>query len=128
MKKRVFLSFMYEDESQVNGLRLLAKSPKFPLEFYDESIKKPINSTDSIYLKIKIIDKIKRSSAVIVLIGNDTYKSQWVNWEIEKAIELEKKVIGMALKGVESAKLPTKFPKNSKFYSWDPWSIEKLIG
>lgn len=42
-KKRVFLSFASEDLDHVRGLRLLKDNPDFELEFYDESIKEPID-------------------------------------------------------------------------------------
>ncbi len=44
--KRVFISFRAEDRQQVDGLRLLAANPNFEIEFYDESVRSPIELID----------------------------------------------------------------------------------
>lgn len=127
-KKRVFLSFRVEDKNQVQGVRLLAATPKFDLEFYDESVTEPINSKNAEYIKQKIRDKIYRSSVTLCLISKDTYKSDWVNWEIEESLKKGKKVIVMALKGVERAILPrTIKDANLDFWEWDPNLLSGLL-
>ena len=45
-KKRAFLSFIKEDEPPVNGLRLLNANDDFDIEFYDESLRTPIDSDE----------------------------------------------------------------------------------
>ncbi len=77
-KKRVFLSFIEEDLDFVRGLRLLAANPNFDLEFYDESVRVAIESTDADYVKRVIRDKITRSSVTVCLISKNTHKSRWV--------------------------------------------------
>jgi hypothetical protein len=53
--KRVFISFRHEDKQQVNGLRLLAANQKFDIEFYDESVRAAIDSTNAAYIRSKIL-------------------------------------------------------------------------
>lgn len=127
-KKRVFLSFASEDLNHVRGLRLLKDNPDFDLEFYDQSIKTPIDSQNADYIKRVIRDQIRRSSVTVCLISETTYKSQWVNWELEISDKFGNTIISMAIKGVESAVLP-KFIKDSgiKFWSWDPKHLAELI-
>lgn len=128
MAKRVFLSFKAEDKNRVNGLRLLAANPKFELEFYDESVRSPYNSTDATYIKSKISDKIKRTTVTVCLISEDTHTSEWVDWEIEKSLEKGNKIIAMALKDVERANLPQKIKElNLKFHAWDHDYLHTLI-
>ena len=43
MANRLFISFKAENKPNVDGLRLLAKNPNYDLEFYDESVRAPIN-------------------------------------------------------------------------------------
>jgi hypothetical protein len=50
--KRVFISFRHEDKPQVNGLRLLAANDKFDIEFYDESVRRAVDSEDAKYIKL----------------------------------------------------------------------------
>jgi hypothetical protein len=98
--RRVFISFIIEDENAVKGLRLLAKNPGYSdLEFYDESVRVPINSVDAPYIKGRIREKIRRCGVILCLISNTTYTSSWVNWELQTAIEMEKPIVAMAVKG-----------------------------
>lgn len=131
-KKRVFLSFTSEDLDHVRGLRLLKDNPNFDLEFYDESIKEPIESHDAEYIKRVIRDQIRRSSVVVCLISETTHNSGWVNWELDTSEEEEKGIIAMAIKDVHEAVLP-KFikekveEKSMTFWEWDPEHLAKLI-
>ncbi|TSC91406.1 MAG: hypothetical protein CEN90_535 [Parcubacteria group bacterium Licking1014_17] len=127
-KKRVFLSFASEDLDHVRGLRLLKDNPNFELEFYDESIKEPIDSLNANYIKRVIREQIKRASVTICLIGETTHKSRWVDWELETSGEEKKTIITMAIKGVERTTLPKFIRENEiTFWSWDPEHLVKLI-
>lgn len=125
-KKRVFLSFAAEDRAQVNGLRLLKDNPNFELEFYDESVQVAIDSSDADYVKRVIREKIRRCSVTVCLIGTTTYQSSWVDWELRTSEEEKKRIIVMALKGIERATLPS-FVRNLTFHSWDPAHLATLI-
>lgn len=127
-KKRVFLSFASEDLDHVRGLRLLKDNPDFELEFYDESIKDPIDSHNADYIKSKIREQIERASVTVCLISETTHQSKWVDWELETSFNEGKTVIAMAIKGVERAILP-KLIKEQKitFWPWDPEHLAKLI-
>lgn len=124
-KKRIFLSFAFEDLDHVRGLRLLKDNPDFDLEFYDESVKEPIDSENADYIKQKIREKIKRSSATLCLVSEVTYKSKWVDWELETSDKFSKKIIAMAIKGVEKDIVFPKFIEEQKITVWK-WSIDKL--
>jgi hypothetical protein len=127
-KKRVFLSFASEDLDHVRGLRLLKDNPDFELEFYDESIKEPIDSRNADYIKRVIGEQISRASVTVCLISKTTYQSKWVDWELEKSDEEEKTIIAMAIKGVERATLPALIKeKKLTFWTWDPEHLAKLI-
>ena len=123
-KKRVFLSFIAEDKDHVQGLRLLAKNPKFDIEFYDESVRTPFDSNDAEYIRRQIREKINRTTVTVCLISEDTHKSKWVNWELQVSDEKGNKIIAMALKDVERAILPGLIKeKGLTFHSWD---VDKL--
>ena len=117
-KKRVFLSFASEDLDHVRGLRLLKDNPDFDLEFYDESIKEPIDSRNADYIKRVIGEQISRASVTVCLISETTHQSKWVDWELEKSDEEGKTIIAMAIKGVERAILP-KLIKEKNFSNTD---------
>ena len=98
-QRRLFLSFHDEDRPQVNGFRLMAYSPRSPIDFYDGSVRTAIESERSSYLKTVIREKIRRCSVAICFIGNGTAWRGWVDWELETALDLGKGICGVRLKG-----------------------------
>jgi len=97
--RKLFLSFHYEDRNQVDGFRLMAHNPNLPIDFSDVSVRVAINSSEAAYLKRAISEKINRCSVLVCLIGNGTAWREWVEWELETALELGKGVCGVRLKG-----------------------------
>ena len=127
-KKRVLLSFAYEDIAQVNGLRGLIQNPNHELEAYDESVREPIESHNSEYVKRRIREKIRRSSVTVCLINAITHQSKWVEWELEESVKQGNTIIAMALKGVGKASLPSLIQQRAiKFYGWNPSLLDRLI-
>ncbi|PVV15599.1 MAG: hypothetical protein B6D77_01745 [gamma proteobacterium symbiont of Ctena orbiculata] len=127
MSQRVFISFKAEDRKKIDGLRLLAKNPDYELDFYDESVRSPINSTNAPYIKTKLKEKINRSGVVLCVVNTDTHTSEWVSWELEKAIELKKPIVAMAVKGINRATLPSPIRNKVKFYPWNPSSLNSYL-
>ena len=128
VKKRVFLSFAAEVLLQVRGLRLLKDNPNFELDFYDESVRDPIDSRNADYIKSVIPEKIRRCSVTVCLISKTTVKSKWVEWELQTSEQERNKIIVMALKGINEAILP-QFAKECRltFHAWDPEHLARLI-
>src|ERR1700722_8325041 len=106
MATNVFVSFNHDDQRQVGGFKLLKNNPKHPLDFQDHSLKdavrdrsgKPINyppdDARSKPVRDAIIKKFENASKLVVLIGDDTHKSSWVDWEINKFYEMKQNVSG----------------------------------
>lgn len=119
-KRNVFISFNTDDEWAVNLLRSQAKDERFDVEFRDYSIKDPFENA----WKTQAEEIINLTSVMIVMIGHDTASRDAVNWEIRKAHELGKKVIGVRIYRDENVPVPTEI----KTYG-DPvinWDIKKL--
>lgn len=127
MAKRVFISFRAEDKPQVDGLRLLAKNPNYDLEFYDESVRAPVDSQKAEYVKRVIREKIGRAGVVLCLVSAETYASAWVDWELETAIKLQKPIVAMGFKSLERAALPRPIRNKVKFRSWSPGDLEDIL-
>jgi hypothetical protein len=127
-RKRVFLSFRAEDKEKVAGLRLLAANPSYDLEFYDESVRVPIDSTNAAYVKRKILERINRTTVTVVLISELTHTSAWVDWELQASRDKRNAIIAMAIKGVASAVLP-RLVRDLElvFHAWDPQLLGDLI-
>jgi hypothetical protein len=70
------------------------------------SLRAPINSEQTPYIKRSIREKIRRSGAVLCLVYTDTYTSTRGDWELETAIELKKPIVAVGVKGVSKVVLP----------------------
>jgi hypothetical protein len=126
-QRRLFLSFHAEDRLQVNGFRLMAYSRNSPIDFYDGSVRTAINSLQSSYIRATIREKIERCSVVVCLIGNGTAWRDWVDWELETAIELGKGVCGVRLKG-SSGRAPEILHRiDAPIAQWDQQRIVAAI-
>jgi MTH538 TIR-like domain (DUF1863) len=97
-KRRLFSSFHREDMQQVNGFRLMAINSRLEIDFYDASLREPIQSENSSYVRGVNRQKIQRASVVACLIGNGTAWRDWVEWELSTAVELGKGICGVRLK------------------------------
>src|SRR5579864_8805798 len=97
MAIRAFLSFVEEDLNLVNLFRGQAKQKDSALEFDDYSIKIPFDSNNAEYIGRGIVAQIKLATVCVCLYGPTTYQSGWVNWELKKAIQLGKPLIGVCL-------------------------------
>ena len=116
---RVFISFHIENESQVNLLRYQAKTSD-KLEFTDYSVKEPFDEK----WKTQCTERIRQSSAVVVAIGAETYSRPAVLWEIEKAHELGKPVIGMRIHRDENHRIP--YPLSEHRDKVIEWNLDVL--
>lgn len=114
-KRNVFISFAMEDLDEVNLLRAHAKNQKSDIEFNDYSVREPFDSERAEYIRQKITERIERASVTVVYLSESTPQSEWVKWEVEKSLNLGKRVIAM----YASDKPPSQLPA---------WVSEKKIG
>ena len=99
MSRRVFISYEYDqDQEFVNGIRGMLANPNIDIDFYNESVIVPINSSNAGYIKQVIKQKIERASVILCIVGEDTHSSGWVDWEVKTAIDLGKEVVFMRRK------------------------------
>ena len=150
MPANAFISFDHDDQQQVGGFKLLKNNPKHPLDFQDHSLKdavrdrsgKPIKYPPSDPRSKPVRDEIKRkfdrASKLVVLIGDNTHKSEWVDWEINTFYEMKEKVSGentwkrirgMTLKGSEQAAAPNALynGRSTQWLAWDPEALDKWL-
>jgi hypothetical protein len=95
-KKKVFISYDYdEDKHYKNLLVAWDKNDMFDFTFEDHSTDVSVNSDDAAAIRRAISRKINSSPRFLCIVGEDTRKSDWVKWEIDKAVELGKKIIAV---------------------------------
>lgn len=97
--RRVFLSFHREDLRQVAGLRLMMANDRLALDISDEPNREPVGSERSSYIKQVLRERISRVDVIMCMIGNGTAWREWVDWELETALEHRRGVCGVRLKG-----------------------------
>lgn len=114
-KKPVFVSFDYDnDKHYKNLLAAWDANSNFEFKFSDKSAHE-INSENISRVKAALTNKINDATYTLVLIGkyaNEKHPDSdlindinWINWEINKSIELGKKLIAVKLDS--SNKSPT---------------------
>jgi MTH538 TIR-like domain (DUF1863). len=98
LSKKIFISYDYDNDKHYR--RLLSAwdaNMNFDFEFDDHSTPY-INSEDAGRIKAAISRRMAGADCLLVIVGEETSKSAWVQWEIEKAKEL-----GLSLVGVKIA-------------------------
>ena len=97
-KKKIFVSYDYDnDRNYKNMLLAWDKNSEFDFGFSDQSADVSIDSTNAAAIKRAISAKIKASTYFLCLVGKETWKSDWVKWEIDKAKELNKKLVAVKI-------------------------------
>ncbi len=96
--KATFISFDYDNDLRYKNL-LLAwdENKEFDFRLYDSSLKDAVNSTNATYIKSVIKPKIQASSNLLCIVGERSWESPWIDWEIQTAIDLKKKLIGVKI-------------------------------
>lgn len=102
-KRQVFFSFEYNKDvwraSQVRNMGMVSNDSTFSDNDWEEVKLK----TDS-EIKKWIDDQMAMRSCIVVLIGKTTSTRKWVKYEIEKAYELNKGIVGIYVHGLENAR------------------------
>ncbi|MCZ4410602.1 TIR domain-containing protein [Cryomorphaceae bacterium 1068] len=95
-KKKVFISYDYDNDRHFKNLLLAWDGNRqFDFSISDHSADVSINSTRATTIKAVLSRKINECSRFLIIVGKSTYRSNWVNWEIEKAHSLGKKIIAV---------------------------------
>lgn len=92
----VFISHSWDYVSDLMNLRrLLENRGYFKVKFLESPPHDPINSTNSAYVKSVIKGHIQQADVVIGMAGIYASYSDWMKWELDKAIEMNKPVLGV---------------------------------
>jgi len=97
-KKKIFVSYDYDnDKNYKNMLLAWDANKKFDFSMYDHSVDVSVNSTNAAAIKRVISSRINQSTYFLCIVGKKTHKSDWVAWEIAKAVELKKKIVAVKI-------------------------------
>lgn len=99
-KRRVFFSFEYNKDNwragQVRNMGKVDNSSTFSDNDWEE-----VKSKSDTKIKEWIDSQMAKRSCLVVLIGATTSGRKWINYEIQKAYELRKGIVGIYIHGLK---------------------------
>lgn len=91
--KKVFVS--YDHSEDIDYKRLLQAwdaNTSFDFDFDSRGPNVPIDSFDASVIKGVLTAKMKSADYLLVIVGEKTYTSKWIRWEINRATESDVKL------------------------------------
>lgn len=99
---KIFISHSWQYADTLESLKNLLNTRGYFNATYEESTKdNPINSANESYIKQRLAQKIGSSHVILALAGVYASHSSWMQWELDKAIELNVPIIGIIPRGQE---------------------------
>jgi len=129
-RRNVFISHHHDDDTHVDKFTNLMKTKGHDVR--NSSVRmKPANerrmkegrvSDNTIKRLLRM--KMNWAGTVVVLVGKETHARPWVNWEIQQANRLGKRIVGVYLRGGSEADVPEALNDyGSALVKWHPDSI-----
>ena len=129
-EKNIFVSHYHADASKIEELKDLIG--RHGIEMRDSSIyeaKLKNNATNENYIKYELIKpQMQWAGTVVVLIGDKTADSKYVDWEIRAAAEMGKNIVGVYLQGAKDKDVPPALNEfGSELVGWNGKKIVDAI-
>lgn len=126
--RNIFISHYGKDDEHVQNLKSRLKNEGYNVRNFsvDSTNHRNGRKPSDLVIKRLLRMRINWSSTFICLVGPKTHTRAWVDYEIKKAVEQGKRIIGVYTHGSkETAKLPKDLDKvASNIIGWN--SIEKI--
>lgn len=119
---RAFISFEMEDRWARDFLAQHAKDGNNDVQFIDYSVKSPFDSS----WKTQCRERIARTKGTIVLIGETTWKSEAVLWEIAETVRQGHYMFGLQISRGNNYRVPPGLPVGNVI-RWDFEQIAKWL-
>lgn len=105
--KNVFISHVHEDDPGLSKLKNLLRDNGMTIRDYSINSDNPNNAHSENYIKSQILaPRIQQSGVLVVYISPNTKDSEYVNWEIEYAHKLGKRIVGVWAHGESGCQIP----------------------
>lgn len=129
-KHNIFISHYGHDDDHVQSLKSRLKDSGYDVRNYSIDSTKHNNQKKPTDKEVReILDtRIKNSGTFICLIGPETHKRKWVNYEIRKAYLEGKRIIGVYVHGCkDNVELPETYKRyGGPLIGWN--SVDKIGG
>jgi hypothetical protein len=123
-KRRVFFSFDYDNDamrvSQIKQMGIVEDGTTL----VSSNEWEPIRRKGNIAIKKWIDDNMQYCSCIVVLIGANTHKSEWVDYEIIKALTDKKAIFGIY---IHNLNCPRNGKTNQGLNPFDGKALSSLI-
>ena len=135
-RKHVFISHHHADDAHVDKLTTLLSKRGYDIR--NSSIRARLKSKnqerwDKKRVKDETIRRLLRrkiswAGTTVVLIGKETHKRPWVDWEINQANKQGKRIVGVYIRGGTEADVPPALKKyESSIVTWNSRHIIDAI-
>ncbi len=103
-KNKVFISYDY-DNDKASKDRLLGwdTGKEFDFSSYGQSFGVAVDSPEAAAIKQDLAQRIGDASYFLCIVGKESYRSGWVAWEVQKAIELKKKLVAVKTDSINNS-------------------------
>lgn len=99
---KLFISHSWEYDNLLQNLKdLLNERGYFSAEYYQFEKNCPCNSEKASVIKANITKRLKETDVVLAIAGVSASYSEWMQWEMDKALELRLKIVGVIPRGNE---------------------------
>lgn len=125
-QKNVFISHHGKDDKYVQQLKAKLKEKGYTLKNSSVDSTKPNQLKNKELIRRLLRLRIHWAGTFICLVGNKTYTRKWVDWEIKKAHEKGKPIIGIYKHGCGK---DTPIPSNLQKYNdgMVNWRMDSII-
>lgn len=103
MIKRIFISFRETDRQYREAFEGILKNPNSPLKGIPISSREDVRNQGEKSVKNYIKTLINESDCMIILIGNDSHNSTWIDYEMDVATSKEKPILGVRIPSTSGA-------------------------
>lgn len=133
-RKHIFISHHHGDDAHVDQFTSMMKRGGHDVR--NSSVRmKPANErrvekglVKDATIKRLLRMKMRWASTVVVLVGPKTHTRPWVNWEIEQANKLGKRIVGVYLHGGTEADVPKALNDyGDALVNWNTNSISQAV-
>ena len=134
MTRRVFFSFKYEDVSRAMVVRnSWVTQGKTAAGFIDAADFEQIKRQGDFAIRNWIDNQLENTSVTVVLVGEKTCSSRWVQYEIQQSVERGNGLIGIDISKIKDLNGQTtprcgQIPKGYNFYLWNNDEGYKNLG
>jgi hypothetical protein len=103
----VFISHIHEDDADLTAMKGLLGKSGFQVRDSSINSSNPNDAQSPEYIRSQILaPRIQWAGTMVVLISPGTHESEWVNWEIDYANKLDKRIVGVWAHGAKDCDVP----------------------